>query len=432
MKIGYYTFGGEISQSYGLALCLYLNNINAEPCTKATARFYDCLLVSVFWWKHVEDFYTFCKEAKVGRVHGKTRTRLVVGGYNSFSPKIFERHAHVVVVGDGDDVVLDAINGIDQDCFWYEGKPSCVYNNADISNHKYIYQNERYISRVEIARGCPYRCKFCQLSAIKKYREVKTENVIEVLGWCKTRSISCFAPNRTSHTGFTKIFDELDRLGISENAPDVRFNHIDKIRHNQCIQIGVEGLSERLRYENGKKLSDDEMVEIVRKIMARGVHKKPHLFCGIILGLPGQTEDDFKAFTDLLDRISSLVVGASCFTLFPIFNMFMPMPHTEYENEPLKDLFFDYKSKLRSVLYDRKFRICVRGRLHSAYSRIKSMVLTRMDATAEDTIAALNANCSKLQEPARTITALRVLKGLGVDDVVGVPKSQPWKCVCLS
>jgi radical SAM superfamily enzyme YgiQ (UPF0313 family) len=430
MKIGYYTFGGDISQSYGLALCLYLNNISAEPCTKSTARFYDVLLVSVFWWKHVEEFFTFCKDAKVGRVHGKTKTRLIVGGYNSFSPRMFERHAHVVVVGDGDDVILDAINGVDRDCLWYEGKTTCTYNNAPISDHRFIYQNERDISRVEIARGCLYRCKFCQLSAIKKYREVKTENIIEVLRWCKTKAISVFAPNRTSHSGYDAINSELNRLGIAETSPDVRFNHIDKARHNQTIQIGVEGLSERLRYQNGKKLSDDEMVNICRKIIDRGVHKKPHLFIGIILGLPEQVQEDFNAFSELLDKIGS-IVGASCFTLFPIFNMFMPMPHTAYESEPIKDLYFDYQSQLKAIMYDRKFKMCVRGRLHNAYSRIKSMVLTRLGQESEDVLSSLNANCSKIGGNLRTDVALNVLKSLGVEDVVGVPKSQPWKCVCL-
>jgi radical SAM superfamily enzyme YgiQ (UPF0313 family) len=95
---------------------------------------------------------------------------------------------------------LKAINKEKHPSFYTGEQKEIIYNQADISKNCFLYSNEAKISRMEIARGCPYHCKFCQLSAMKKYREVDLETIKRGLSLIKEKRTALFAPNKTSHS----------------------------------------------------------------------------------------------------------------------------------------------------------------------------------------------------------------------------------------
>jgi hypothetical protein len=91
MKIGRVTFGKD-DFGYGMAYILWKNGIESKRAGIKTAREFDVLLFSIFWWAHVYKFYAFCHKVKVG---GKREIpHIIVGGFNAFNPNVFFPFAH--------------------------------------------------------------------------------------------------------------------------------------------------------------------------------------------------------------------------------------------------------------------------------------------------------------------------------------------------
>lgn len=433
MKIGYKIFG-KSSLNYGLSLCLQRNNINAELVTINTAYLYDVVLFSVFWWQHAYDFVDFCDKARIGKHLGK-KPRIIVGGFNSFNPTIFKKYAHQVCVGDGETVILPAIKGEHHPSIYTGIEKSVVYNNDDISNNDYIYYNEAKIARIEIARGCKYKCSFCQLSALKKYREVKATSIERALCKVKNKRTALFAPNKTSHSEYDKITELLKSSGKVDVVPDVRFNDVEKFYTQGTIQIGVEGLSERLRYSVGKKLSNDRLREIIKYIIKKGLEQghKPHIHTGFIFDLPGESDDDFREFSGFLDDLQTLE-NINKFCWFFVFNLFMPSPFTPLELDPIH-IDCDYTTKMKRVLSkNRTFAVQRAGRFFSNYNRVLSMIATRGGEEFSDIAKEIDKSIIKEIPDSKKIVPLKFLlkKYGGIEKYIQVPTSKPWRIVDLN
>jgi radical SAM superfamily enzyme YgiQ (UPF0313 family) len=431
MKIGYIVFG-KTSLCYGLAYCIYKAGLKVDHATEKTARFFDVLLVSIFWWQHIYDLIDFCERARVGKKF-PGKTRIVVGGFNSVNPKVFDGYAHVVVVGDGEDVIEKAINEYPHESIYTGNEKQVKYAVSSIDKNEYIYHNEANFARYEIARGCKFKCRFCQLSHVKPYREVNIDSVksaIDKMG----KKIVLFAPNKTSHSNYQEIAEYMRMAGKSDYCPDVRFNDVEKFHSVSGTQIGIEGFSEKLRYSVGKKCSNERLREIVRFIIQRSIceGKKPMLFAGFILDLPGEVKEDIQEFSDTLDSFQA-IPNIEKFNLFFIFNLFMPQPFIPLENEPIHYM-SEYMPVIRSVLYDRKFKVAVRGRLFSRYSRILSMVATRGGSEfCEIACRIKNEIAPEAKEVFRIKALERLLSGYGgIDAYCGTLKKRHWDCVQLS
>ena len=436
MKIGHKVFG-QNSLNYGLALCLWRNNITTQSVTEKTAPAYDVILFSIFWWQHVIDFYKFCETAKIGKCYSDS-PRLVVGGFNSFNPVLFKKYAHVVVVGDGEDIILKAIRGDTSLSFYTGNENEVIYNQCDISDNQFIYTNESKICRIEIARGCPYHCKFCQLSAMKKYRELSCDKLEAMLSHTGKR-IALFSPNKTSHKEFPRIKSLVENMRKTDVVPDVRFNDVEKFYTGGTYQIGIEGISERLRFSVGKKLTNERYREIVSYVVQKSINegKKPNIHVGYILDLPTETEEDWNEFTSFLDSLQ-MIKNIQYFDLFFVFNMFMPAPFTPLENARI-NYEREYQPKIRKALKwhegNRKYSVALHGRLFSGYSRILSMITTR---GGEDTPEIINTverekSIKNLPDCRKILPLKYILKSFGgIERFVGEPKERPWDIVKIS
>ena len=442
MKLGYLTFGRD-DFAYGLSLVLEPLKGKHEVfrVTPKTARYVDKLLFSCFWWEHIYALADFLSAAGIKK-SDKNRPEILVGGFNTFNPVPFLAYADKIFVGDGEVALADYLEGKGGDSI-YEGQDSVQYATVPILRGHAHVTNE--ISRIELARGCKFHCKFCLVSHIKKYREVPLAEIEALLRRVKQRRVSLFAPEPHLYSDRAKVQRLCDALGKVRLDTDVRLENLNKRTNDVIPRFGLEGISERLRYSVGKHYSDEFVVSKIEEAMPTGLKG---LTFYVILDLPGEAREDWESFSALLAKIGK-IKGSERFTLFPYPNVFNPNPHTPLEFAPVHwerdylSIWRNFFSSGRQVVDNPwNVKVAPRTRIPSPSGRILSMVSLRAGEEFHDIEAELTArgalvikegrpNCPSLGK------LLRVLEGYGgVDNYCGeVPESRrlsaPWKKVII-
>ena len=367
MKIGYLTFGRD-DFGYGLALCVSrLKDHEIYRVTPKTAKYVDALLFSCFWWEHIYLLADFLKRAGIRKGEGP---RVIIGGFNTFNPVPFQAYADAVVCGDGEDIITAVVDGEDPGMIWRNVNPltgfSCVTNN---------------VTRLEVARGCKYKCRFCAVANLKPYREVPLSEIEPLIKNAKTKKISAFSPEPTLHSQNAEITELCHRYGKTRLDTDVRLDRISK-RHDEggLLRCGIEGISERLRKSVNKGYSNDFIYESVKKAI---INKRPGMLFYLILDLPGESPEDFEEFKTLLHRIED-IPGCENFLLVPSPSVFMPNPHTPMEYDGI-NWDRDYVTLWRHLFRENvgsgerpwKFMMAERARVFGPTARVLSMLSTR-------------------------------------------------------
>jgi len=377
VKVGYLTFGRD-DLGYGLALCLdRAGAAGAEflRVTPATAKLVDVLVFSVFWWEHVWALAEFLRRAGI-RKADKQRPRIVVGGFNTFNPVPLAEYADVVVCGDGEGLLAAAILGEQDPAFFADVGPVQWRNEPTVAPFAHVTNG---IARIELARGCKARCRFCQVAHLKPYREADPGEVTGLLQSVRRsgiRRVSLFAPEPTMHRADHELTDACKRLGLVRVDSDVRLDRLAR-RQDAVPRVGIEGLSARLRRSVGKPYSQARIVDAVRQAIVDG---RKGLFMYIILDLPGEATEDWDEFRGLLKEIGR-IPGADSFVIKPSPSVFMPGPHTPMAGQPIhwdrpyRAVWAEFFG--RGAQRDWEAVMAERSRVFAPESRILSMIATR-------------------------------------------------------
>lgn len=310
------------------------------------------------------------------------RPRIIVGGFNTFNPVPFLAFCDAVVCGDGEDITSRVVGGDYSDgSVLTEDKGAVAWSS--VSPLAGFCHTTNGIGRIEIARGCRAKCRFCAVSALKPYREVPLAEVEEALRAAKTKRVALFAPEPTFHSSNNELQELCVKHKKTRFDTDVRLDRIGS-RHmaGGVLRSGIEGLSERLRRSIGKPYKDDFIVEAVASALAQG---RRGMFFYLILDLPGETDGDFDEFLAMLHRIEG-IPGCEELVLVPSPSVFMPSPHTAMEFEPI-NYDRDYGAKWYNLFRGHglrdgvnkpwKFMMAERARVFGPPARVLSMISTR-------------------------------------------------------
>lgn len=444
MKIGYLTFGRD-DFSYGLALCLSrIPTHEIYRVTPKTAKYVDVLLFSCFWWEHIYLLADFLRKAGIKK-SDSIRPRIIVGGFNTFNPVPFLSFADAVVCGDGENIIQQVINGdYPSDSVYTAERKSILWNN--VTPLIGFCHNTNDIGRLEIARGCKAKCRFCAVSALKPYREVPLDEVEKAIKTTKAKRLAMFAPEPTFHKSNNELQELCRKYGKTRLDTDVR---LDRIGHRHMdggvLRSGIEGLSERLRKSVGKPYKNDFIIESVRKAIEQGRHG---IFFYLIMDLPGEEDADFDEFLTMLHGIEG-IPGCEKLVLIPSPSVFMPSPHTAMEYDMIH-FDRDYGSKwynmfrghglAASVNKPWKFQMAERARIFGPSARVLSMVSTRSGAEFIEIEKELKAKkLITISSDGRV--SCKNLKGLidslrpfgGVDKYCGTytAETAPWKALTI-
>lgn len=408
-KLGF----GKDAFFYGLELCLARASRVAYPVTPATAAGCDVLLVTLYWWRDIlllEHFLRSSGLRKGGRPY------LLAGGMQAtMVPRVLGRMVDAVFVGDADDHlggILDQLerNQQPESPYLYRDGDEALPEPAVCAPSAFAQRTrDGGTTRIEIARGCKFRCAFCAISSLKPYQEVPFEDLKGLLDTLPPGRCSLFAPERTYHSAWKQIKacvgaenivrGDKERVGRARGkalwrdlGSDVRLERLGEI-DGWGASIGLEGISHRLRKSIGKPFTDRFIVERIGAFVSSrpNIAKVTTYF---IADLPGEADEDWAALVALFEAIEA-EPWSRHLTLCPTLNPLSPKPFTRLRDAVIHP-FRDYATRwqafqrgmTRQPVKRWGFRIA-ESIVWGPYDRIVDTIITRGGSQAYEIVHAL-------------------------------------------
>ncbi len=255
---------------------------------------------------------------------------------------------------------------------------------------------------VEIMRGCPGRCRFCQASFCRRpvrYRSV--EKILESAKACyQATGFDTIGLLSLSTADYPKLEELIVKLNeyfrdkhVGLSVPSLRVDRqlkllpelVTSVRKGG-MTIAVEAAGERLREIINKPLKDEDLFAAAEAAYRAGWQRLKLYF---MVGLPGETEEDIKNIVELsfklaklrkqIDRKTAQTLNRSGSGQINVtISWLVPKPHTPFGwlpqkpktyFEQAKQIILDEKKKLRAKFLQFKFHNIERSILESAIGR---------------------------------------------------------------
>ena len=247
---------------------------------------------------------------------------------------------------------------------------------------------------VEIMRGCPGRCRFCQVSFCRRpirYRSI--EKIIDIAKACYKATgfdtVSLLSLSTADYpkleelvAGLQAYFREkyvglsLPSLRVEQSAIMGLAESLSSVRKSG-LTIAVEAAGEKLRQIINKPMKDEDLFATAEAAYRAGWQKLKLYF---MVGLPGETQEDIKQIVQLSFQLAKLrkKIDNKTGRINITVSWLTPKPHTPFGwlgqkqkayFEKAKQLILDEKKKLRAKFLQFKFHKIERSVLESAIGR---------------------------------------------------------------
>ena len=193
----------------------------------------------------------------------------------------------------------------------------------------------RDVTMLEISRGCPFNCKFCQPGYVSlPYRECKLEELESVIDELEdVRTLALIGSSPRSHPDIRRIIKaakkkEFDVVLCSNKYDDQVYSvePADDLT-TKYISLAPETGNDFLRRIIGKKLKNKSLLNSVEK-HAKDAEKVKIYF---MIGLPFETDADRASIVDFVREVRS----RTDLPIEVIVNPFIPKPWTAFQWSPM-------------------------------------------------------------------------------------------------
>ena len=219
---------------------------------------------------------------------------------------------------------------------------------------------------VEIMRGCPNGCRFCQAGATRLPVRTRSADEIvsavrEALAATGCREVALLSLSTSDYPQLGELIARLDAelaprhvsISLPSLRADEQLRHLPKLTstvRKGGLTIAAEAGSERLRRVIGKNIAEADMIAGVQAAYEAGWRKVKVYF---MAGLPGETPDDIDAIFHLCKRLSATgreVIGQPG-AISASVSWFVPKPHTPMQFCAMRDAeyFFAVRRRLREL-----------------------------------------------------------------------------------
>ena len=245
---------------------------------------------------------------------------------------------------------------------------------------------------VEIMRGCPHLCRFCQSTVIKRplrVREVDTivDATMESYRNTGYNEISILSLSSSDYPHFEplvmKLHEVFKPLGVNISVPSLRVN--EQLRtlpvllgseRRRSMTLAPEVARDDMREQIRKKIKNSDLIEGCRVAFENGFESiKLYFMCG----LPGERPVDLDGIVDLAEKIATVgkeVNGRYARVTASVSN-FVPKAHTPYQwNGMQRREYFQWAHK---YLWSRRRIRSVNIKCHDIETSLLEGVLSRGD-----------------------------------------------------
>ncbi|QDT08624.1 TIGR03960 family B12-binding radical SAM protein [Planctomycetes bacterium K23_9] len=245
---------------------------------------------------------------------------------------------------------------------------------------------------LEIMRGCPHLCRFCQSTVIKRplrVREVETLVQAAVESYRNTgfNEISILSLSSSDYPHFEPLVKALHKefkpLGVNISVPSLRVN--DQLRslpqligtqRRSSLTLAPEVARDDMRKQIRKKIKNSDLIEGCRAAFQNGFEGvKLYFMCG----LPGEREVDLDGIIDLAETIATVgkeVKGRYARVTASVSN-FVPKAHTPYQWNGMQSR--EYFKWAHKHLWSRRKVRSVNVKCHDIETSLLEGVLSRGD-----------------------------------------------------
>ncbi|MBX9677397.1 MAG: TIGR03960 family B12-binding radical SAM protein [Gemmataceae bacterium] len=199
---------------------------------------------------------------------------------------------------------------------------------------------------IEIMRGCPWQCRFCQSTVIKRplrTRSVETivQSALESYRNTGHNEISLLSLSTSDYPEFEKLVQRMQEvfspLGVSISLPSLRITHqlrnvpnLMKGARKAGLTLAPEVARDDMRVQIRKPVKNEDLIEGCREAFKNGWQRVKLYY---LIGLPGERQVDLDGIVDMAETISRVgkeVKGRFMDVTASVSN-FIPKPHTPYQ-----------------------------------------------------------------------------------------------------
>ena len=245
----------------------------------------------------------------------------------------------------------------------------------------YVDLRTNKTSRIEIARGCKFKCPFCMLTGLKPYRELPFEVARHLILTAPTKTVSLFAPDRMSYSRIDELEAVMRRAGKRGTGSDARLELLKRQTTVESVRFGVEGFSARTRKLMHKlptnELLLDGLLHVAENLKTPKGAPLGSATVYMISDLPGEGKEDLREFWDVLCALDKRLKRK--LTLFLSASSFAHSPYTPWARKAINPwTTFNADFKATRPHFERLV-IATRGGCIAAPQRLAQMATIRGD-----------------------------------------------------
>lgn len=244
---------------------------------------------------------------------------------------------------------------------------------------------------LEIMRGCPNRCRFCQARSI--YAPVRIRKPDELLDLANQTykntgfdEVSLVSLSSSSYPYIEELIKALTEKfglkGVGISLPSLRIEEdleklpslISAIKRSG-LTFAPEAGTEKMLHIINKKIKRKELFEVLKAAYKTGWRRVKLYF---MIGLPFEEEDDLEAIIELSDEAACLKREVSPYPAEVVINVssFIPKPHTPFQWARMADV-DELKSKQEFLIKKVAGKRYLKLKLHNIQASILEGVFSR-------------------------------------------------------
>ncbi|MBW1739969.1 MAG: radical SAM protein [Deltaproteobacteria bacterium] len=213
---------------------------------------------------------------------------------------------------------------------------------------------------VEVARGCPYGCRFCAAGFVYRPPRFRPKTVLQNCieeGAARSKRIGLMAAAVLDVPDIEALCREALDRGVQLSFSSLRADRLtpeilDILKQSgfKTAAIAPDAGSERMRRVINKGITDQDVIRAAGLLVDAGI---PNLKLYCMVGLPTETMSDVEAIVVLCKQVKHRFLKASRTTerigqIIVSLNSFIPKPFTPFQWVPLEDV-KSLKAKIKHV-----------------------------------------------------------------------------------